>query len=344
MNIQHIRTHSYLSGLCGILFTLLFAGVGNLLANSGIPGFTQVGAMATALLLAIMYRQLFGYPAAIRKGIEFSAKRLLRVAIILFGFKLNIQLVLRQGWQLLLLDALVITFAILFSVWLARRLKSDPDLSLLLAVGTGVCGAAAIASVAPILDATEEDTATSVGIIAMIGTLFALGFSFIEPFLPMSVTEYGIWTGASLHEIAHVAMAGSSAGAAGLTVALLAKLGRVLLLVPLCFVLLLWKQRQQPTARKGLRSITFPWFLLGFIFTSLLGSLILEGPTIPWVPHAISFLDHAASFLLIMAMVGLGLNVDFRKLRGRVLRPLAVLLTTSILLALLNYGAVRLMF
>ena len=80
----------------------------------------------------------------------------------------------------------------------------------------GVCGAAAIAAVSPILKAKEEDTAMGVGIIALVGTIFSIIYTILQPFLPLSASEYGIWSGLSLHELAHAALAGAAAGPDGL--------------------------------------------------------------------------------------------------------------------------------
>ena len=83
-----------------------------------------------------------------------------------------------------------------------------------------------------------------VGAIALTGTLFAVAYTVLRPFLPLSDVEYGMWAGVSLHEIAHVALAGAPAGQDALAMALLAKLGRVFLLVPLCFVLMYVMKRK----------------------------------------------------------------------------------------------------
>lgn len=145
----------------GVLFTFLIAFSGYLLAK--IPGFDHIGQLACAIIIAVFYRQVFGYPAGIRSGIAFSSKRLLRAAIMLYGLKLNIDTVLSDGIGLLIRDAGVIIFAISATVWLAKLFKADKTISLLLGVGTGVCGAAAIAA---IIKAKDKDTAIGVGIIA----------------------------------------------------------------------------------------------------------------------------------------------------------------------------------
>ena len=236
--------------------------------------------MACAILLAILYRQLFGYPVRIRSGIQFSSKQLLRFAIILYGLKLNIGVIFDQGLGLLVRDALVIAFAISAMVWLGKRLKADPSITFLLGVGTGVCGAAAIAVVSSIMKSKEEDTAMSVGIIALMGTIFSVTYTILRPILPLSPVEYGVWSGLSLHEIAHVALAGAPAGPDGLAMALVAKLGRALLLVPLSLILIYRMKRKHGDQSMDAK-IDFPWFLIGFILMSLFGSYVLGKSIIP---------------------------------------------------------------
>lgn len=318
----------------GIAFTFLIALLGYLLAF--VPGFDQIGQLACAIIIAVFYRQFFGYPEAIRSGIGFSSKRLLRAAIILYGLKLNIDTVLSDGLGLLAIDAGVIVFAIFTTIWLAKVFKADKNISLLLGVGTGVCGAAAIAAVAPIVKAKDEDTAIGVGIIALMGTVFAIGYTILRPILPLDALEYGAWAGSSLHEVAHVALAGAPAGDDGLAMALLAKLGRVFLLVPLCFIFIAIMKRKNKAEGATDAKIEFPWFLVGFIIFSILGSYVL-GDIIPVTDGFMEGVSTLTTWLLTAAMVGLGLNVSLRDLRERALRPLAAMTVTSIALSVIVY-------
>lgn len=242
--------------IVGIAFTFFIAFLGYLLAI--VPGFNRIGQMACAIIIAVVYRQLFGYPEIIRSGIAFSSKRLLRIAIILYGLKLNIAIVLTDGIGLLVRDAVVIVFAIFTTMWLSKVLKADKKISLLLGVGTGVCGAAAIAAVAPIIKSKDEDTAISVGIIALIGTVFAIVYTILRPILPLDSISYGVWAGTSLHEVAHVALAGALAEEDGLAIALLTKLGRVFLLVPLCFICMYMMKRTNKGTKGSETKIEFP--------------------------------------------------------------------------------------
>ncbi|MEH7389497.1 YeiH family protein [Bacillus sp. JJ1503] len=316
----------------GIAFTFLIAFLGFLLAKA--PGFDHVGQLASAIVIAILYRNLLGYPEFFRAGITFSSKKLLRFAIILYGLKLNIGTVLSDGLGLLIRDAGVIIFAILLTVWLARLMKADKNISLLVGVGTGVCGAAAIAAIAPIIKSKDEETAIGVGIIALVGTIFAIIYTILRPILPLTDVEYGIWSGISLHEIAHVALAAAPGGQDALAIGLLAKLGRVFLLVPLCFVFM-YLMRKKNTGDNNAK-IEFPWFLIGFIIMSVIGSYIL-GPKIPVSDGFMNGVATLTTWCLTAAMVGLGLNVSLRDLRTKALKPLIAMGITSIILSVLAY-------
>lgn len=318
----------------GVLFTFLIAFSGYLLAK--VPGFDYIGQMACAIIIAVFYRQFFGYPSNLRMGITFSSKHLLRAAIILYGLKLNIDIVLSDGIGLLVRDAGVIVFAIGGTILLAKLFKADKNISLLLGVGTGICGAAAIAAIAPIIKAKDEDTAIGVGIIALMGTVFAISYVVLRPFLPIGDIEYGIWAGTSLHEVAHVALAGAPAGEDGLAMALLAKLGRVFLLVPVCFIFIALMKRKNKGSEESGSKIEFPWFLLGFIAMSVLGSYVL-GPVISIPAHFMEVVSVLTTWLLTAAMVGLGLNVSLRDLRERAMLPLAAMTIVSIALSVLTY-------
>ncbi|SIS48150.1 YeiH family protein [Salimicrobium flavidum] len=316
--------------LGGVGFTFLIACFGYVLAL--VPGFALAGPLASAIVLSVAYRQVAGYPENLRPGIEFSSKRLLRVAIILYGLKLNIGTVLSDGLGLLLLDAGVVAFAILFTVWIAKVMKADSSISLLVGIGTGVCGAAAIAATAPIVKSKEEDTAIGVGIIALMGTFFAILYTLLRPILPMTDLAYGSWVGVSIHEVAQVALAAAPAGEGPLAMALLAKLGRVFLLIPLCFILMYIMKRKQKNEDTGEAKVTFPWFLLGFIIMSIVGTYVL-GPVIPVAESTMNTVDVMTTFLLTAAMVGLGLKVDLKQLRQKAWKPLVAMTITSVVLS-----------
>ncbi|MCM3252525.1 YeiH family protein [Priestia aryabhattai] len=316
----------------GIGFTFIIALMGYGLAK--VPGFDHVGQLASAIVIAVIYRQIWGYPTKIRGGVEFSSKRLLRFAIILFGLKLNIDVVIHQGLGLMVRDIGTIVFSIFLTILIAKWLKADASLSLLLGIGTGVCGAAAIAAVSPILKAKEEDTAIGAGIIALVGTVFAIGYTILRPYIGLTDVQYGIWSGVGLHEIAHVALAAAPGGHDALAIGLLAKLGRVFLLVPLSFILMYWMKRRGKVQEDT--KIEFPWFLIGFIIMSIFGSYVV-GKYLIIPQNVMNDISNLTTFILTMAMVGLGLNVSLKDLRTKALKPLIAMFITSILLSFLTF-------
>jgi uncharacterized integral membrane protein (TIGR00698 family) len=313
--------------LLGVIFTLVVATLGNALSH--LPVLDRVGAMLTSILLAVLYRNTVGYPEGLKDGIRFAGQKVLRFAIVLYGFKLNIQVIIHKGASLLLYDAQSIALSIAVTMLIAHIIGAERRLSLLLGIGTGVCGAAAIAAAAPVLEAEEEETAIGVGIVALVGTIFALAYAFLRSRLPLSPVEYGVLSGISLHEIAHVAAAASPAGPDAMAEALLAKLGRVFLMVPLVFTIAIANRKRGGSQMRG--NVPFPWFLAGFIATSLIGTYF------PIPKDLLNLISTGASFLLASAMVGLGLNVHLANLRERALKPMAAMLTASVVLSLASY-------
>ncbi|KRF59800.1 hypothetical protein ASG97_20395 [Bacillus sp. Soil745] len=318
--------------ISGIGFTLIIAVLGFILA--ALPGLNHIGPLACAILLAVVYRQIFGYPQKLRTGIQFSSKILLRFAIILYGLKLNMIVIFHQGFPLLLRGTITIIFSIAVLMIIAKWLKADFNLSLLLSVGTGICGAAAIAAVSPIIKAKDEDTAMGVGIIALVGTVFSIIYTLIYPFLSIGPMNYGNWVGISLHEIGHVALAAAPAGQDALAHALLAKLTRVFLLIPVCFILMLWMKKKGKI--EGEARFEFPWFLIGFIVMSFVGSYII-GNKVMVSQKLMSYISDFTSFMLTMSMTGLGLNICLNELRTKAIRPLIAIIITSVLLSSLTY-------
>ncbi|MBP1949877.1 YeiH family protein [Virgibacillus litoralis] len=323
-----------LKWIAGVAFTFFIALLGFLLAL--IPGFAYVGQLACAIIIAIIYRQIFGYPEALRAGVTFSSKKLLRLAIILYGLRLNINVVLSDGLGLLLRDAFIILFAIIAMIWLAKVFKANSTISLLLGVGTGVCGAAAIAAVAPIIKAKDEDTAIGVGIIALMGTVFSIAYTIVRPILPISAVDYGTWSGLSLHELAHVALAAAPAGQDALAIALLAKLGRVFLLIPLCFILIYIMKTKRKGSEHASTKIAFPWFLIGFMALSILGTYVF-GHSIPVSDEVFNSVYTLTTWLLTAAMVGLGLSVSLKDLRTKAMKPLIAMTITSAVLSVIAF-------
>ncbi|MCM3518717.1 YeiH family protein [Staphylococcus xylosus] len=312
----------------GILFTFIIAAIS--LISSKLPLLDKVGALTIAIVIAILFRHFKGYPESYRPGITFASKRLLKFAIILYGLKLNIFDVIGEGSTLLLIDGGVIIVSIGLMLLLNHYIKGDKAITLLLGIGTGVCGAAAIAAVSPILKSREKDTAISIGIVALIGTLFSLAYTVIYTLFTISPEVYGVWSGVSLHEIAHVILAADFSGETALRIGLLGKLGRVFLLIPLSIVLIL-VMNLKSQARNTNQRIEMPYFLIGFVLMALFHTYV------PIPQFIMQIIEPLTTICLLMAMVALGLNVSFKDLQDRAFKPLIGVIIVSTILSTITF-------
>lgn len=165
-------------------------------------------------------------------GIQFSTKKLLRLGIILLGVQLNLYEIYEAGWQVILLAvfAVVIGFTVVYAF--SKLLKVDQKLGILTACGTAICGAAAIIATAPQIKTKNNDIAIATGTIALLGTIFTLVYSIGYQYMNFTADQYGMFSGSTLHEVAHVVAAGAAGGSEAVDLAVLVKLIRVALLVP----------------------------------------------------------------------------------------------------------------
>ncbi|NQD67410.1 YeiH family putative sulfate export transporter [Bacillus haikouensis] len=301
----------------GVLLTAVLALVAGVMA--GYPFFSVMGVMIISILLGMSWKGLMDVPHDAAPGITFSSKFLLRAGIILMGLRLNIEQIISAGFSIVLIDVIVIIFTLVFMLYLGKLLSIDRHLSALIAVGTAVCGAAAIVAVAPLISAKKELTAISVAFIAIMGTIVTIFYTFLYPVLGFTPHEYGILTGATLHELAHVIAAAAPGGDVSSDTAILVKLGRVALLIPVAIILGLFfskRDKNAPRPKRSFKDLPVPWFIFGFLLMCLVN-------TVGFLPSAFTQMLIALSiFLLSMAMAGLGLSVnfaEFRKLNYKVL-------------------------
>lgn len=316
--------------LQGIALTLVLSVVAQKIVT--FPYVSVMGTMVTAILLGITWRAVMNVPLEAKTGIDFTAKIILRLGIILMGVRLNIDDIISAGPRIVLLDITVITFAIIFIYFLGRQMQVDKKMALLTGVGTGVCGAAAVAAAAPVVDATEEQTAISVAIVALLGTIGTVVYTFLLKAGVMAGRLYGIFAGSTLHELAHVVAAAQPAGATATDIAVLVKLGRVALLAPAVLVIgLLFKRKQATGQKPGLRNLPIPWFIFGFLGVSIINTTGI-------LPHqVIAFILNLSIFLLTMAMAALGLNVDISSFRRLGIKSFAIGFCGSVVLSALGF-------
>ncbi|MCK9905976.1 putative sulfate exporter family transporter, partial [Frankia sp. Cpl3] len=160
-----------------------------------------------------------------------------------------------------------IAFAIFVVYWLSRLLHVDKTLGLLTACGTGICGASAVVAIASQIKAKDDQTAIGAVTVSILGTIFTVVYTFLYPYLGLSPHQFGILSGATLHEIGHVLAAAAPAGSEALNIAIVVKLIRVALLVGVAIVVGIWAKRTESgqAERQSWKSIPIPWFIFGFL-------------------------------------------------------------------------------
>jgi len=302
----------------GVLLTALIAT-----AAYGVRQLPVVGtfsALILAILIGMAFHNLIGTPARAREGVLFSLRKILRFAIILLGLQLTAQQIAEVGFSGIAVIILTLVATFLFTTWAGSLLGVDKKLTQLIAAGTSICGASAVIATNTVTDARDEDVAYAVACVTIFGSIAMFAYPLLPGVLNLTPHAYGLWSGASIHEIAQVIAAtfqdGTSAGEFGT----IAKLSRVAMLAPVVIALGFLATRRNnhtgdQTARK---SAPMPWFVLGFIALVGVNSMIHIPAETKTIIVAIT------TFLLSMALAAMGLETDVNKLYAKGLRPLAL--------------------
>lgn len=322
--------------LKGILLTLILALVAR--AVSMLPFFLIMGSLVIAIMLGMLWRAFAGVKGGVLVGASFSSKKLLRLGIILLGMRLNLYDIYNAGSSVFLIALANLLFALAVVYGLSTFFKVEKRLGILTACGTAICGAAAVVAIAPVIKANEQETAVGAANVAVLGTIFTIIYTLLFPYLGLTPLDYGVFAGGTLHEIAHVVAAADPAGHEAADLAIIVKLTRVALLVPVAIVIGFIVQRKQSgSARQKLTLATLPipWFILGFLAVSAINTTGIVSVS------AAAAIVSLAYLLIGMAMAGLGLNVDFKAFRQMGGRALSAGLIGSMLLSLFGYALVH---
>jgi uncharacterized integral membrane protein (TIGR00698 family) len=336
----------------GVGITLLLAMLAKLLTT--LPFMNILGQLVIAIILGIAYKSIFNVPQRLSSGISFSSKKLLRYGIILLGMRLNLRDIIHAGPRVAIIAIINIVVTIFVVYGLTRLFKVEGKLGMLTACGTAICGAAAVVAISPQMNSNDEETAVAAATVAILGTIFTIMYTLLYPFLGLSPAGYGIFSGATLHEIAHVIAATSPVGQQAVDLAVIVKLTRVAMLVPVAIVIGIWTSRMKnndsTSSRKdcpgsettdsrmsGMNKLPIPWFIFGFLLMSGVNTLAI-------VPTAVSEGIVTAAYLLIaMAMSGLGLGVELSTFRRLGIRAFFAAGIGSVVLSVLSYLLIGIM-
>jgi uncharacterized integral membrane protein (TIGR00698 family) len=290
----------------------------------------------SALTLAIVLGIVLGNTVFPRmapfsgEGVDFARARLLRLGIILYGFRITFQEIGNIGWAGVLIDVLVIGATFTLAVQLGTRVFGlDRQTAMLIGAGSAICGAAAVMATEPVVRGQAHKVSVAVATVVIFGTLGMFVYPLLYPYLQLSDTAYGVYAGSTIHEVAQVVVAGRAVSEAAASAAVIEKMLRVMMLAPF-LVILSHRIAGGTQGDSAKRRITVPWFAVLFIAAAGLNSLhVLPAAVV----QAIQQLD---TVLLAMAMAALGLRTHAGAVRQAGARP--ILLASVLFLFLMTGG------
>lgn len=302
----------------GIGLTLLITFVGFAVHDR----FDAVSPLVASLAIGVALGNLGAVPAVCAPGVKFSAKKTLRLGIVLLGSQLAVSQVVELGGAELAVVIVVVAATFLGTMWLGPRLGVSRPLSLLVATGFSICGASAVAAMEGVAEADEEEVTYAIALVTLCGSLAIILLPTLRNAVGLDAAEmFGAWVGASVHDVAQVIATSSTGGDSAVQSATVVKLSRVVLLAPLVAMVSVWLR----TPRAGLTSKStsskvsvVPIFVVGFI------AMILVRTTGVLSDDVLSTLKTVEQWCLASALVGLGAEVRLSKLLRVGGRPLAL--------------------
>ncbi|KAF1053839.1 MAG: hypothetical protein GAK43_01216 [Stenotrophomonas maltophilia] len=326
--------------LPGLCLTAVLAALAIVLGRLELFAHHGISALTLAIALGIvvgnsLFPRIASHAGA---GVVFSKQLLLRAGIILYGLRLTFQDIAGVGIHGVLLDALVLcsTFGLAYVLG-TRVFGLDRTTTLLIGAGSSICGAAAVMATEPVVRGRTEQVSIAVSTVVVFGTLgiflYPALFQLNQHWgvLATDPGTWGVYIGATVHEVAQVVAAGRSIGIEAADTAVITKMVRVMMLAPFLILLSAWLARDKQAHHAGhaKQRITIPWFAVGFVAVAGLNSLVHLPTTL------VGHLNDLDTFLLAMAMAGLGLGTHLSAVRSAGLRPL---LLATVLFAWLVLG------
>jgi uncharacterized integral membrane protein (TIGR00698 family) len=319
-------TRSLLPGLGLALLGFLLAS----LVHWALP---VVPTLTACVVLGILFSALpwrSRVREVVQPGLAVAARRLLRIGIVLLGFRLSLLDIAGLGWLVLGLIVAIVLITFFLTLGLGRALRLPGDQPLLIAAGFSICGASAIGAMAGVTKSKDSETATPVALVTLCGTLAIALLPALQPVLGLDAEQFGMWTGASVHDVGQVVATAQVAGASALAIAVVVKLTRVALLAPIIAV------TGAVLRREGKRPAIVPLFLAGFVAAVLANSFLA-------VPAEWTGAFEDVQFLLLgLALFGLGAAIRIGTLVRTGARPLAVAGLSWVAIAGMSLGAVYL--
>lgn len=310
------------SMLNGVLLMTLFSCAAFYIGDMNWVKALSLSPMVVGIILGMIYANSLrnNLPDAWVPGIAFCSKKILRLGIILYGFKLSFQDVMAVGLPAIIIDAIVVTVTISLGILIGKMLKMDRSIALLTACGSAICGAAAVMGVDGAIRPKPYKTAVAVATVVIFGTLsmFLYPILYRTGVFALPASQMGIFAGSTIHEVAHVVGACNAMGAAVSNTAIIVKMIRVMMLVPVLLIIAFFTAKDLAGRNQGeteKAKITIPWFAILFLVVIGFNSLGLLPESI------VSFINTLDTFLLTMAMTALGAETSIDKFKKAGFKP-----------------------
>lgn len=300
-----------------------------------LPGVRDFSPMIIAIALGILIRNTIGTNVVLTPGIGFSMRRLLRLAIILLGVQLTFGQVAETGLRGVGIILFAVASTFLFTLTVGRLLGADARLTRLIAAGTSICGASAVAAANSVVDAHDEDVAYAVACVTVFGSIAMFAYPLLQGFLDLAPRDYGLWAGSSIHEIAQVVAATFTVSHEAGDFGTVAKLTRVMTMAPMVFAMAAFLPSLGDAGAERPKA-PLPWFVLGFIALVAINSVVSIPSTLKADTNVVS------TFLLTMALAAMGLETSVAKLKAKGLKPALTGALASLFIAGLTLMLIRL--
>ncbi len=325
--------------LPGLILVIIISFTAMLLNNS-ILSFIET--LTIGILVGMLYTNTIGVRDTFMGGISFALKRMLKWGIVLMGLKLNFSLLISLGPKILTIIVTLVSFALVSSYWLGKRRGLNSKLSILLGVGSSICGASAIVAMGPVVGADEEDTTISVAVISLLGAIGVIIYSTLSQLLPLTDLQYGVWAGSSLQGVAHALAAAGARGTDGMSmdIGTIVKMSRVALLGPVALILgYFFKGNKESNTN----TVKFPRYVLYFILVGIVHTLNGNFHLFPtaftvstYHIDIVALLKQAGSLFILMAMVAMGLKVNLKSFEHKAVKALTTTTVLFLCLSLLS--------
>ncbi|WP_432666205.1 putative sulfate exporter family transporter [Wukongibacter baidiensis] len=298
----------------GIIFVLSISYVAMFLSDY-LKAYINLESLTIAIIIGIIYNNLVGTQDIFKDGVKLSLKKLLKVGIVLLGFKLNIHAILKLGPQILTMVIIYVPLALILAMILGKALKANNKLATLIGVGSCICGASAVVALTPCIGADDDDSVIAVSIVSFLGTIGVLIYSAVAAGnLDLTEIQYGAWSGLTLHGVSHALAAAFALGDSAGEIGTFVKMTRVLMLVPVSLALGYIYNKEKSKSQKA----KFPMYVLYFILAGVINSLGIIPPSVTKI------LTKSSSIFILMAMTAMGLSVNFKSIINKGIKALLI--------------------